>query len=111
MSSPQPGDKVRVTVESTVTGNGHFIGKSIVGEPDVTVEVIQRADDPSKEEAGAVRRGTYKDVPHVVVLTDYQLWRVVFCGDQGYRTFFEHDEVVGWEKLTPVEGTPAAGLS
>ncbi len=112
-----PGDKVRLTikhpaasgsVEATVDHDGKFVGYDMWNRAQADVEVIQPADDPSKEEVGAVRRGEYKGVMYVVALSDQGIWKAIFCGGQAYRIGFDHCEVVGWEKLEPVDGTPAA---
>lgn len=54
---PQPGDKVRVTYETVVRNDGSYIGRSMLNTPEAlndTVEVLERADDPSRDEVGTV---------------------------------------------------------
>jgi hypothetical protein len=72
------------------------------------VELVEPADDPSKDEHGSVRRGDHKGVMYVVALSDQGVWKALIVGDQGFRIGFDHHEVAGWEKLEPVDGTPAA---
>lgn len=57
---PQPGDKVRVTVrnvwESVVSEHGNYTAKGWVETEgaDVTLEIVERADDPSLDPVGTV---------------------------------------------------------
>lgn len=118
MTDFKPGDKVQVGVSGTYREDR--FGPHIIRDDDgrlfhiadlADVELIRPADDPSKEEVGSVRRGDHSDhkgVMYVVALSDQGVWKALFCGEQGYRIGFDHHEVVGWEKLEPVDGTPAA---
>lgn len=116
MSDFKPGDWVRVTYEAKYDqhrGTHHWLrdltdGTTTSVPADATIELIEPADDPSKDEAGAVRRGEYWGVRCVVALSDLGVWKVLFSGGPCHRRQFDHHEVVGWEKLEPVDGTPAA---
>jgi hypothetical protein len=54
MSTPKPGDKVRVTYEAEYQpGRSYTPGNMLCW--DLAVEVIEPADDPSKDPIGTVR--------------------------------------------------------
>jgi len=101
-----PGDKLRVTYDYTAD----VFGKVNVPSRDnllsnLTIEVIERADDPSKDLLGTVRRGplTSPVVKGYDKSDDPRPWMSV-----RFAIRYSDEEVTRWEKLAPVEGTPAA---
>lgn len=132
MSEPKPGDRVRVTYEATVY-IGQPLERGVLRDdkqlqytvPDgATIELIEPADerdqpkgdlacdkcgsriveDPSIDPVGTVRRRR-----------DYPLSRPAIRQDRTgapWRTlsgsYYDHDEVTGWEVIGTVPGTPAA---
>jgi hypothetical protein len=79
MTEIKPGDRVRVTYETFVDPGGHFRGESTLQYYGATVEVIEPADDPSKDPVGTVRR-TPRTLARQVVKVRRNYW--VFVRDQ-----------------------------
>lgn len=109
MTNFRPGDKVRVTYDVVVNKDGYFCGQYVSRHrPNISghvVELIQPADDPSKDLVGAVRQNRHETVVVLIDSRDDAPWAAI-VGNPG--ALYEHEDVIGWEKLAPVEGTPAA---
>lgn len=114
---PQKGDRVRVTYEATYV-RAHDIreGCHVVRVPDDTntrvtlasasLEVLEPADDPSKDPIGTVRQSPAGVV--VVKPSGAFGWKVVWdCGATDRDYYADHD-VAGWVMCQPVAYTPAA---
>jgi hypothetical protein len=109
MSTFKPGDRVQVAYEGVVAGvnadgsidylgAGHHLPKG------ATVELIERADDPSKDPVGTVRRDPREG--NTYIRSDYNdLYPWISFGPM---TGVQHHRVVGWEVIGAVPGTPAA---
>lgn len=112
MTEPKPGDKVRVTYEGTygpdrrVTASGIKSGHALTWPHSfgATVEVLTPADDPSMDLVGTVRRRLAYPLSRPVMRHDFSVlpWRTL-AGTQ-----YDDEEVVGWEIIGTVPGTPAA---
>ena len=117
VETPQPRDRVRWKRTSVIEGVVEETGadgivvrdgdgyKHLCQVEDATVEVLERADDPSKDPIGTVRKGD-KSSPVVrcrVTSSDVHPWKSVM-----YTVSYSHDEVVGWPVTGAVPGTPAA---
>lgn len=111
---PKPGDRVRVTFEGRWTGksdlveqdNGRIVDIDVFQE---AVEVIEAADDPSKDPVGTVRRRQGFDEIAIQADTDattYEAWLVL--GNPASSGWARHEYVSGWEIIGAVPGTPAA---
>lgn len=107
---PQVGDRVRYTVEGTVTcldEDGYYLGADGWYPSDKgKIETIGRADDPAKDPVGTVRKGGHhRETRYVKVAQD--TWHAI--ADTPARTCYywdsqmERSEVVG-----TIPGTPAA---
>jgi len=121
---PQPGDRVRVTFEADfVSGDDsrHAVvdiadgmGPIRIGIPAwSTFEVLKRADNPSEDPIGTLRREDHADGHSIWLSTQDRLGRRGwFCvhstvvGNLGGRV--EHDEVAGLPVIGSIPGTPAA---
>jgi hypothetical protein len=109
---PRPGDRVRITYEAEYRSDWEAVGKdgTVIYPADAVVEVVEPADDPSKDPEGTYRRS---DSGVVVARLDEQdesgvEWVVVFrCGATD-RRMYDHREVTGWPVIGAVPGTPAA---
>ncbi len=114
--NPQPGDRVRVTYEGTyLRPHDHQDGCHVVKVPDdtntrvtlrsATVEVLERADDPSKDEVGTVRRSPDGKVVAKGSRINFP-WANLSApkGDDSYHS----NAVAGWPVIGAVPGTPAA---
>lgn len=79
--------------------------------PFCSVEVVEAADDPSADPIGTVRRsgnGVLAARVEPGREDDPLVWAVVVrCGATD-RSFYDHQEVEGWEVTGAVPGTPAA---
>lgn len=73
---------------------------------DSTVEVVEPADDPSRDLVGAVRRSPGGRVAHKID-TDEQPWAEYITGFTSYVWRGDAD-VAGWAPIGAVPGTPAA---
>lgn len=113
MSDFRKGDKVRVTFEGEYdrrdTAGGHVVwhdGGKHYTSSDATVEVIEPADDPSKDLVGTVRKDANSEliVVRAAVSSGEYPWAAIT--DTISRT---HDEVFGWPVIGVVPDTPAAG--
>ena len=114
---PQSGDRVRVSYEGTYEATAHGPLLLTDGSPkrsifdDAAVEVLERADDPSKDLAGTVRRLHDSEPKHAVkhgtALADKprtaDAWTVVETGEVISNGDALHGDVIG-----AVPGTPAA---
>lgn len=103
------GDRVRVTFETTVDEDNYYPYDCLRNDTRLSgycVELIQPADDPSKDPVGATRRDPATD--QLYARLDYvtEEWRSLALEDVEWRS---DRQVVGWEKGQPVPGTPAAG--
>lgn len=122
MTTFNPGDRVRVTFEGIYEESGVFndgdhrirdlgdaFGKTSRIPPYGTVELIERADDPRKDPVGTVRKSPGGTVVIQNGDGDSSPWQLLVSGtDYPDYQYFTHGVVVGWKKLAPVEGTPAA---
>lgn len=113
---PRKGDKVRLVIEGEVGStyasaalgfkNGPVIPGYVVQS--AKVEILERADDPSKDPVGTVRRSvslTYTKSEHAGC--NGNLPWVRLTGDGNVRTYSD-GEVVGLPVIGAVPGTPAA---
>lgn len=113
MTAFNPGDRVRLTalppasgsIESTVDANGHFLGWAIWSNAQGDVEIIEPADDPSKDPVPTFRRSPETGDLYARVADDED-WRSL---TSAYTNWKANSEVVGWEKSDPIPGTLAAG--
>lgn len=111
MKGYETGDTIRVTYEGKADSLGMVWGGNNTGwvgvTEDATVEVIEPVDDPSKDPVGTVRRSPEGEI----AIRRSNVWSVpwMLLGVvSGSRGIANHDHLNGWEKLAPVEGTPAA---
>jgi hypothetical protein len=110
MSTPKPGDKVRVTYEAVWDqdrGTHYWLrdltdGTTASVPNTATVEVIRPADDPSKDPVGTVR--TWHDGPYVRSDLDPRYPWIPLHRDGGNH----HRDMIGREIIGAVPGTPAA---
>jgi hypothetical protein len=109
---PQPGDKVRVTIYYTVDPSGHYVGKSIADEDYVAVEVLEPADDPSKDPVGTLRREEKGGGFAVYVKAGSPAggtWVLIHTSEPGVLADrFPDGFVAGFPVVGSVPGTPAA---
>lgn len=103
-----PGDRVRVTFETTVgfdgriaLGNRNYWGRDLSG---ATVDLIKPADGPSKDQIGTVRAGVSKD--HAWVKANDNKWIVV--GHSSSGKVFTDELVTAREVIGYIPNTPAA---
>lgn len=113
MTKPEPGDKVRVIYEGVYTRYGTVLHPSRLAlgfdiPSGSTVEVIEPADDPSKDPIGTVRRSPNGILVACSDAIDHVSWVVVGGGSLTDKWAFDHRDVADWEKLSPVDGTAAA---
>lgn len=101
---PLQGDLVNVTFQTRLGSSAY---RDVIDNASV-VERVQPADDPSKDPIGTVRRSTDGRVASLSDAPTTTPWRVVFGNEPGNWARLPHEDVVNWEKLAPVEGTPAA---
>jgi hypothetical protein len=108
MSAPRKGDRVRVTYEAewaAPTQVGRYTRREngyLTVPEDATVEVIEPADDPSKDLVGTVR--AWADGPYVRSDRDpYWPW-VPVHRDGGN----DHRSMTGTKIIGVVPGSPAA---
>jgi hypothetical protein len=115
---PRKGDKVRIGVDAEYVREGDpadhdggfagwivtIAGAMVYLPTDATVEVLERADDPSKDPIGTVRRRPDGVVAAKSPNPDYP-WRGFGepCGEN-----FATVSVIGWPIIGSVPGTPAA---
>jgi hypothetical protein len=116
MTKPEPGDKVRVTYEGVYTRYGtvqhparRFLSFEIPSGS--TVEVLESADDPSKDPVGTVRamggeeHGDLGPVAQKIHDNNIQYCWAWLRWD-GYQ-FLSSDSMVGRKIIGYVPGTPA----
>lgn len=114
--SPNPGDRVKITITGTVTDlDDHGTVAMLKGDREqrahyvprpFTVEVLETAVDPGKDPIGTVRQSPNG----VVVVKPFGAigWKVVWdCGATDRDYYGDHD-VAGWALCQPVAFTPAA---
>lgn len=113
---PQPGDRVRVAFEAIWDqdrGSHYWLRDEADGTTTsipaaAMVEVLEPADDPSSDPWGLVRRG-----PNGAIAIHMHVRRNIDGYAQGWRLTkgsvdMTDDQVVGWEVIGAVPGTPAA---
>lgn len=131
--TPRTGDRVRVTYDAMYAGERYGFRRVEVLDGDgdeceitaplsATVEVLERADDPSKNEIGTVRREQHADDKtgesySVWQHTQYQLsetatrshWLCTHSTHHGnLGEALTHDQVRGMPVIGAAPGTPAA---
>ena len=117
MADPKMGDKIRITFEGVLTDrpNEHFRwserpeGATVSwspGDSRVSIEILERADDPSKDPVGTIRAEL--DDSAVYVKTQDRRWtRVSSRSCEGGFSFAENE--MGMSKVIgAVPGTTAA---
>lgn len=116
---PQKHDRVRLVLEGVVTdlddhgdvamfqGDGeqraHYVPRPF------SVEVLEPADDPSSRPVGTVMRGT-EDTSRSNVVVRIEVAphaKYQWCSVTG-GAWYEHDDLIGFEVIGVVPGTPAA---
>lgn len=115
-NKPRPGDKVRATLPTVdgvlVAADGQGVqlrldDGSIHHLPGADIHVLERADDPSKDLPGAIRR----DPNHGTRVIRLEPKDPEFDKRYGFSitgTPWDCDEVDGWPVVDVVPGTPAA---
>lgn len=108
LPSYRPRDKVRVTYDYEVDTHGE-VNVPILDNllTNLTVEVIEPADDPSKDPVGTVRKGHTASM----VKVRHNLWHSVRDTANVAANVvlsFSDEEVVGYRVIGAVPGTPAA---
>jgi hypothetical protein len=109
----KPGDKVRVTTPAeyreNMGGFGHWVridGKEIDLPADATVELIERADDPSRDPSGTVRtldgEAYVRIQPGSAIVSEIYTWLEVATGGANTCGVMEGSAIIG-----AVPGTPA----
>jgi len=112
MTAFNPGDRVRLTalppasgsIESTVDANGQFVGWAAWNHAQADVEVIEPADDPSKDLVGTVRRG----FTHTYTKIRPDHWVSFRDSNAKPLQHFDDDMKGASETIGAVPGTPAA---
>lgn len=106
-----PGDEVTVKAKVATDGGGcavvienSYDGHTVIVERDA-VELVARADDPSKDPVGTVRKDPFDGDVGVKIRHDN--WTVVRDNREEPMPFPD-DEVVTWDVTGAVPGTPAA---
>jgi hypothetical protein len=123
--TPRKGDLARFTYVARVEGMGDhpkFVkwaksGDMVIAVPaDATIEILERADDPSKDPIGTRREMAEDDEsradssplgPYAVRWTDTGGHPWVWFRWDGPQLLAD-DTVTGWRKVDPMPGTPAA---
>lgn len=117
MTEFKQGDRVRVTFEAEYVRpsinhevEGHVLntyedGCHITVPFTADIELIERADDPSKDPVGTVRKGSGS----IAIRTDVEArttmpWLIL--GNPS--DWFRNEQVTGWKVIGAVPGTPAA---
>jgi hypothetical protein len=96
---------VRVMFETEYAADGSILPRGRLVE-NVSVEVLEPADDPSEDLNGTIRRNPVTSQVVVAV-------QMPVAGDERWRSvsgnyYLTDDEVVGWPVTGTVPGTPAA---
>lgn len=115
MTTPKPGDRVRVTYETEVESAAtvpYFPGQSFATRSDVSAysaEVIEAAVHPSRDEVGSIRSGLCGTLPLIKVGPDQ--WVQLTKGEEGIEVVIDDDmapSFAGRELLGVVPDSPAA---
>ena len=114
MTEFRKGDKVRVAFEAEVTNvreDGQRLWVYHAGVADTylnvsDVELIERADDPSRDPAGTVRRSKDGKIAVRVREGGEQSWFQLEIGENAWGWLFD-DWVTGWPVIGVMPGTPA----
>lgn len=113
--TPKVGDKVRVAYEGTVVNPG-FGGLHLPGTLDMQcfladVEILERADDPSKDPVGTVRQstaGSRPGAPYIKTAAPRYPWKRLEVWQSGEQLHGNYNEsMVGWPIIGVVPGSPA----
>lgn len=105
---PQPGDKVRVTIEDVVRENGTYEGHWRVEDGRASVEIVERADDPSRDPIGQWRAVHGTHLYRKGRKGDSTVWRDVQTGEEFSDDYVRNFPRVQIAVTGAVPGTPAA---